>query len=162
MMRQAVPSRLRGASVAHPEANRRLLSIIAFWQPGRDNMAGGPVNSSRCLRTPSGVAGLTSRLALVKLRPAPHLPTATAGLAEPPSAVTQQHALPHPAAAPRNVERTEEQQASVTQHHVIVNFYHLTDIANPDRVCLHRCSGLLRLLRSCGAALPWAPCCRMS
>ena len=135
IMRQAVSTRVRNLSAAHPAANRPPRSPVALPLPHRDALTGGQGHFSQTQRGRShaALASGSSQLASLSLRSVPPSLCATALAAEPHSAVAERDD-PIPVAAPGSGEHADAGQASATQPYVVVNFYHLTDIAEPEQV----------------------------
>jgi hypothetical protein len=89
-------------------------------------------------RVTSAVAGVRSSLASTSLRTLELPPAATTFAAEPAPAEVHPSSSPA-AAAPGDGARAGAEPAApvpASQQHVVVNFYHLTDIADPEHVRL--------------------------
>ncbi len=152
IMRQAVPSRLRSTSAAHPAANRVPRSPVAWLQPACSVLAGRHAYISQLQRARSHAASLPSHLASLGMLSALLSPTATALAVEPASAAAEQDGL-LPAATSGTAEHAGAQQTVAAQQHVVVNFYHLTEIADPEQVLAER---LWRLVgAACLAKVQW-------
>ena len=138
-------------------------SPIALQQPCRNTLTGGHGSLNQLQRSGSHAVSLTSRLASLSLRSALQPPVVSALAVEPASVCSEQGNL-LPAAAMGNAQHTQPQQTAATQQHVVVNFYHLTDIADPERVLswLMRLMVLLILPQSNGAHSSAANCAQVS
>ena len=140
-MRHAVPSRMRSIAAGEGPPSSLTLRRAGHpaWRPCSARLAATPElpRPPSLARVTSSFAYARSHLALVSLRTAQR-PSATAPAAEPVYAERAEARPPSPrAAAPGNGAHGQPEQAAppaAGQQHVVVNFYHLTDVVDPEKV----------------------------
>ena len=140
-VRQTVPGRMRTSATAEgmPCSPTLCRAGVLAWQPRRDRSTIAPGLRQPPLRpVTSSIAGVRSSLASISLRSLQPAPAVTALAAEPAPAEVHPSSSP-PAAAPSSGEHVTQGPAGPaagSPEHVVVNFYHLTDIADPEQARL--------------------------